>query len=122
MDTKIKTQWVDALRSGKYKQGIESMKGAEYEYDLKTDSFTPTGAITYCCLGVLTDVLGKWDEYFKSGREFNEDAEEGDEVLPGQFAPVCTGLTEHECHRFAFMNDVENKTFDEIATYIEENY
>lgn len=42
MPKKLKARWLEALRSGKYKQGIEEM------YDPKTKAF--------CCLGVLEHV------------------------------------------------------------------
>jgi len=41
MDKEVKQKWVDALRSGKYKQGQGYLR-------------TPDG---YCCLGVLCEVL-----------------------------------------------------------------
>ena len=48
MDAEVKAQWVEALRSGKYKQA----KGVLHKVG---------GG--YCCLGVLCDVLGKeWIE------------------------------------------------------------
>lgn len=43
MDADIKRQWVEALRSGKYQQGAGQLR----QYD------------TYCCLGVLCDVLNE---------------------------------------------------------------
>lgn len=43
MDQKIKQQWVEALRSGRYRQGKGSLRAE--------------GA--YCCLGVLCDVVGE---------------------------------------------------------------
>lgn len=43
MDTELKLKWVEALRSGKYKQGKQRFKSADD---------------TYCCLGVLADVAG----------------------------------------------------------------
>ena len=43
MKKEIADKWVEALRSGKYKQGKSALK--------KDDSF--------CCLGVLCDIIGK---------------------------------------------------------------
>ncbi len=54
MDKIIKAKWVEALRSGEYKQGKGVLRGS--------DMTKPT----YCCLGVLCDVYkrhtgrGKW--------------------------------------------------------------
>lgn len=46
MDQALKTKWVEALRSGKYRQGIGQLRNSSDEY---------------CCLGVLCDILGtKW--------------------------------------------------------------
>lgn len=45
MNPEIKQQWINALRSGKYKQGIARL--ARYRDD---------GEIEYCCLGVLCDL------------------------------------------------------------------
>lgn len=42
MNTEYKRKWVDALRSGKYRQGVGVLKNANEEY---------------CCLGVLCDIL-----------------------------------------------------------------
>jgi hypothetical protein len=47
MNPEIKKKWVEALRSGKYKQGIGRLKGND----------------EFCCLGVLCDISGlsNWD-------------------------------------------------------------
>jgi hypothetical protein len=43
MNPEIKAKWLEALRSGRYKQGRKKLRP------------TPD---TYCCLGVLCDILG----------------------------------------------------------------
>lgn len=43
MNTEVKEKWISALRSGKYKQGIRSLR-------------TEHG---YCCLGVLCDLYSQ---------------------------------------------------------------
>jgi hypothetical protein len=48
LDRKLKTKWVKALRSGKYKQGMETL------CDIDPD----TGKTTFCCLGVLAVECG----------------------------------------------------------------
>jgi hypothetical protein len=40
MNASIKQAWIDALRSGNYKQGYGNLRQGDY----------------YCCLGVLTDL------------------------------------------------------------------
>jgi hypothetical protein len=42
MDAGIKRKWVEALRNGKYKQGMRQLKDGD----------------AYCCLGVLCEVAG----------------------------------------------------------------
>lgn len=48
MKKEVAEQWVAALRSGKYEQGISQLKNARGQY---------------CCLGVLCDIsgLGVWE-------------------------------------------------------------
>lgn len=41
MDAVIKTKWTDALRSGKYQQGVGALRSGDNKF---------------CCLGVLCDV------------------------------------------------------------------
>ncbi|WP_159795746.1 hypothetical protein [Puerhibacterium puerhi] len=52
LDPAVKEEWLEALRSGKYKQARSAL------HDTRTDS--------YCCLGVLCDIaakhgVGGWD-------------------------------------------------------------
>jgi hypothetical protein len=49
MNEELKQKWVEALRSGKYKQGKQALRN-------KADC--------YCCLGVLCELsgLGKWQD------------------------------------------------------------
>ena len=48
MMTKIPyKKWVEALRSGDYKQTKETLKGE-----------LPEGRVGYCCLGVLAEIMG----------------------------------------------------------------
>lgn len=47
MNAEVKTQWVEALRSGQYKQGQEQLHKASPEGD------------RFCCLGVLCDLAKK---------------------------------------------------------------
>jgi hypothetical protein len=43
MDQQIKSEWVAALRSGEYKQGVQLLRQGDY----------------FCCLGVLCDLHRK---------------------------------------------------------------
>jgi hypothetical protein len=53
MDEKLKAKWVKALRSGKYKQAHDTLKGETNDRD-----------IGYCCLGVLCEIAPgiKWSD------------------------------------------------------------
>lgn len=108
MDPVLKSKWLEALRSGDYQQTtgvlIDVDKGVDY----------------FCCLGVLCTVAemerkelaGSW--LFVSG-----------DTLLG------ISLEEQELERFGIsdeqqgtlinLNDTHNKTFPEIADWIEAN-
>jgi len=49
MEASLKAKWIEALRSGRYKQGRWALR-------TKSDDF--------CCLGVLCDIsgVGEWEE------------------------------------------------------------
>lgn len=53
MNNSIKTKWLEALRSGKYKQGRFQLK--------HTGIFSEGGEYPerYCCLGVLCDIISR---------------------------------------------------------------
>lgn len=50
MDKELKNKWIEALRSGEYKQGQGRLVQSDDNY-----------AKNYCCLGVLCDVMGMED-------------------------------------------------------------
>lgn len=104
MDPELKTQWLAALRSGKYAQGRMRLKSA-------------TG---YCCLGVLCDLInpkgwtraedGEWQwEYDGSSYDGNLYAAALDERL---------GITD-ECDNLPPLNDDGQHNFNQIADLIE---
>jgi hypothetical protein len=95
MDANLKTKWVEALRSGEYKQGTE--------YLLNRCNGT------YCCLGVLCVVYGIPNDRISMNMTT---------TLPMDI----DGLSEDVCsHLGDTMNDYQGKTFAEIADYIEAN-
>lgn len=53
MKTEFKTPWVEALRSGRFNQNKEVLKGDIYDGDGE-----PIGEVGYCCLGVLCEISG----------------------------------------------------------------
>lgn len=106
MDKEIKQKWVKALRSKKYKQGMNFL------YNKKQK--------TYCCLGVLCKVLKKnptkvarsAGEHFLSQRILN-----------------LTGLSREDQYILSDMNDggyvngklITKRNFNQIANWIEKN-
>jgi len=107
MNPEVKQKWVNALRSGKYKQA---------QYNLKS-------GYGYCCLGVLTDLYIKendlkwtYDDAYDT-YDFNEfEGSLCNTVIKWSDFP--DGATEDD---LIAMNDSKQKTFSEIADYIEEN-
>lgn len=94
MDAKLKTEWLQALRSGKYKQA---------RYVLKD------GRGRYCCLGVLADLHGvDWIEMKHNLWTLNV----------GQSVATEYGLDWNTGGVLSEMNDT-GKSFAEIADYIE---
>lgn len=109
MDAKLKAQWVEALRSGKYKQGQASLRRGD----------------SYCCLGVLADIskLGAFIEEAEYPGQFKftlQDGESAHGVLPDSMLKMIRlPLAAHEqCWK---LNDKEGQSFAEIADYIEAN-
>ena len=102
MKAEIKAKWVEALRSGKYKQAkgvLRSMTGG------------------YCCLGVLCDVY-RPSGWQKDGL-FEFDGRVGGSMLPHTMnAPV--GLSEDHEGTLVNMND-DGMSFPGIADWIEAN-
>lgn len=120
MNPEIKQKWIDALRSGEYKQG---------QFCLCSEA--DIGQYAYCCLGVLAKVLeddfkiGKLDVTKKDGElDFNDldvrTTYSFFEFLP-QFQSGAVGLGSEDQATLADMND-NGITFNEIADYIEEKF
>jgi hypothetical protein len=119
MDKKIKEKWVQALRSGKYKQ----TKGALRRAGVKAPTDIANGyGNGYCCLGVLCKVVSpktswKADSSNPTIRSFL-----GDNALPPE--PVMDKVnlespTENDIFfGLPSMND-SGKSFSVIADYIE---
>lgn len=95
----FKKKWIDALRSGEYKQGKCSLYA--------------DGA--YCCLGVAGILNGL------SHKEMLNKSNAGDEIYT-KVTPI--RLDENTMNTLIGMNDgtdEEQKSFNEIADYIQEN-
>lgn len=104
MDAEVKAKWVEALRSGAYRQGGGNLR-----------TKGKAGRPEYCCLGVLCEVLGlnydpNW--YFPFGNSAHEKR---------------YGLTHDTQETLANMNDGcaewtgKEQSFKQIANYIEKN-
>ena len=100
MDQDVKARWVTALRSGAYTQCRRRLHTGD----------------KFCCLGVLCAVEGlaqnSDDEYEYEG-EFDRVA------LPSNFRTYMY-ITKDEEDSLIGLNDIQMKTFKEIADWIEE--
>lgn len=115
MNKRIKKRWIEALRSGEYKKGKETLQ--------------PTKN-TYCCLGVLTCLYNK----SKASKEFGKIDPTDYNVLPDRVEewagldmddPKVTILVKNKEVKtsLAALNDGDGhraRSFKEIADIIEE--
>lgn len=124
MNQEVKRKWVEALRSGKYEQGVFNLKS-------KIKSKTQ-----YCCLGVLCDIYLKehnkrWSKKFKNfadkksfGIKDNYDGDFGYNTshLPNNVMEWA-GLDSHDPKvsgkHLTVWNDEGVKDFEDIANMIE---
>lgn len=121
MKEKVMKLWVDALRSGKYKQGRLVLKSENNEY---------------CCLGVLCDVYAKTQKKkgFQLGDgniSFIKDIHSDEKCtagLPNQVRKW-SGIKDTlgrfqniQQQSLYMLNDSEQYTFEQIADVIEQNY
>lgn len=99
MTLTLKERWVAALRSGEYEQGYGAL-------------VTPRpGGKQYCCLGVLCQVAG----VAATGHTLLHDFDQGTELMQE------IGMSFEFEQTLSHMNDGQQRSFDEIANYIEEN-
>lgn len=120
MNKEVKTLWVEALRSGKYKQGTGALRNDKNEY---------------CCLGVLCDVARK-EGIIPSPRrakdenvyEYGTVADRRGGTLPsavyrwaGLYDGNPTFGPNGAARSAASWNDHHHKSFEEIADLIEEH-
>ena len=97
----IKTKWLEALRSGEYKQGVKQLHNSIYN--------------TYCCLGVLGHICGYTNEKLATNSVlWGGDYENVPKIVQGAWwdNEVVNILTQ--------MNDA-GQSFLDIANWIEEN-
>jgi hypothetical protein len=124
MNKRIKKRWLEALRSRKYKQTQETLKKEE------------KSKVSFCCLGVLTDLYIK----SKAGKESNcswansgeldgwcsfvcDDNKSPTDLLPSlviEWAELDSSDPELATQTCSEAND-EGKTFCQIAKLIEKH-
>lgn len=118
----IKAKWVEALRSGKYKQGAAALKRVWSEENEEN--------VEYCCLGVLCElavedgVLGPAEQKDNSySRYYNEERSElPDAVMVWADIPQANPVFEIDVHgtrRDAICLNDGGWTFEQIADIIE---
>jgi hypothetical protein len=103
MNKIIKNKWVKALRSGRYKQ---------------CQDYLCNGA-GYCCLGILARISGCSKHKLVEdtiNTDYRKD-QNGDQLLSSKFLRE-VGMKKETQLNLALMND-EQKSFEEIADYIE---
>lgn len=107
MNADLKTAWVEALRSGKYKQ---------------TQKFLRVDG-GYCCLGVLCDISGEgtWaqDPWSNSSGYSYEGEFDTERLTPSMLHAF--EISNEDAEALMEMNDKEGLSFSSIADYIEDN-
>ena len=114
MNNQLIRDWIDALRSGKYKQGRARLRS------------TQPGGDAYCCLGVFCDIHPdlEWKDYTI---EDKGDAKCSRKKIDCEHIAVTALhhdireqlITELGQEVLIGMNDRHKATFDEIADYLE---
>jgi hypothetical protein len=112
MNPEIKQKWIDALRSGKYNQTKSNLKSKN----------------GFCSLGVLVDLylLEKnldWKLYVDHSEFNGRDSHLYNRVITWYDVIIWANGSNYfdVCNLLIKMNDQEEKTFQEIADFIEEN-
>lgn len=103
-----KQAWLDALRSGDYKQNYCYLKSED----------------GYCCLGVACDLKGgSWviDTEKEDAYDFVYDGKVYKSSMNNSFLGDFLGLDSKGMSTLVNMNDSEECNFNEIADWIEEN-
>lgn len=106
MDPELKSKWVEALRSGEYRQGRKSHLKDEFG--------------GYCCIGVLGKISGISDDDMIKSYSILENHD------PEKYVEYCDSQGEELDATLWGMNDGvaplnRRKSFVEIADWIEEN-
>lgn len=108
MNKKIKKKWVEALRSGKYKQGHGML--------CKRDT---DGTKYHCCLGVLTDLYYRETQ----GHAMPKSFETKDFLSKNVTAWSGVGDEDPQTGKSSIseLNDADGKSFKQIANLIDKH-
>ena len=105
----IKKQWLKALRSGEYTQTTCSLRRRD-----------DCGTMSYCCLGVLTDIVRHHDKIKRQKKNLFDSC--GGLLHP--LVAKYTKLSEENLgvqEDLADLNDNQGQSFEQIANWIESN-
>lgn len=105
----FKKKWVDALRSGEYKQ----YKGKLYVIDKNS------GEVSYCCLGVAAHIVAGIQLEYMDCCMLTTVLQGNKKIVHEELVPFFEDSRTQ--HILANMNDTQYKSFNEIADYIEQN-
>lgn len=124
MNKDIKAQWIEALRSKKYKQGKNALRIP-----------APKG-LQYCCMGVLADLYvqqfpdkARWDDlegtdisyFMQEGYDYLESSLLPSSVVEWAQIPSSSGRYGNSDVSLVGMND-DGFSFSEIADVIEKEF
>jgi len=118
----FKTKWVNALRSGDYRQTQDQLWDSWYSEDDEGHSVKLEG---YCCLGVAACVLGKEKKLIQSKLKLTEF-----KSLPVEIKTVMKTETKNVDSQgkpmtiedtLAYANDAKQWSFKKIANWIDKN-
>jgi hypothetical protein len=111
MNVEIAKMWVEALRSGKYKQARKAL--------CRIDEF---GEKSYCCLGVLCDIAV--DQL--AGIEVRKNSSGSMHMYDNEAAYPPLSVVQwaelKDISGLADLNDRQGRSFEEIAGYIERHH
>jgi len=100
----LKQRWIEALRSGRYKQCHGVLRRGD----------------RFCALGVLADVEDstRWSPWFKDTECFEWGAGSGLSACPSKDVMRSVGVSAMYVYE---LNDILGRSFEQIADWIEEN-
>jgi hypothetical protein len=106
MDAKLKANWIEALRSGKYQQARKYLRQGN----------------GFCCLGVACDLIdsSEWGDETSTGAYYYGPSDYDALTVWSGDIEARYGLTPKQSEVLWRMND-EGNSFAEIADYIEAN-